>query len=281
MRLELAQRPPQLRAVDLLHKAAFRRGLGNSLFIPKYRLGAISPETLQHYVAETYTAERSAAVGFGVSLSSLCEYAQKLKFGSGDGPFTAAVYKGGEVRSDKAGDFAYLAVGAQGIGLCEEKDLLAFNVFQRALGGSPAIKWSRGDHGMLSKCLGGQIDDPYAIAAFNYVYSDTGLFGVLAAGPSKSACQLLEAAIKALKAGCVDEATLNRAKNQLKLDLLMAGESSSSSMEDIAMQAALKGNVKTPTQVANDVDGLTPADINAVAKKVASSPISKIGRAHV
>nr|BAM19309.1 ubiquinol-cytochrome c reductase complex core protein [Papilio polytes] len=33
LRYDIAALPPQVRAVDLLHKAAFRRGLGNSLFI--------------------------------------------------------------------------------------------------------------------------------------------------------------------------------------------------------------------------------------------------------
>ncbi|KRT82905.1 Peptidase, partial [Oryctes borbonicus] len=59
LRLELATRPPQLRAIDLLHKAAYRTGLGNSLYVAKYNIGKVSSETLQHYVASNFTSNRA------------------------------------------------------------------------------------------------------------------------------------------------------------------------------------------------------------------------------
>lgn len=88
----------QLRAVDLLHKAAFRRGLGNSLFIPKYKLGNISSETLQHYVASTFLTGRAAVVGLGVDHDQLEQYAQALALESGEGRTPSSEYKGGEIR---------------------------------------------------------------------------------------------------------------------------------------------------------------------------------------
>lgn len=87
-----------MRAVDLLHKAAYRRGLGNSLFIAKYKLGNISSETLQHYVASTFLTGRSAVVGLGVEHGQLEEYAQGLALQQGEGKTPSSEYKGGEIR---------------------------------------------------------------------------------------------------------------------------------------------------------------------------------------
>jgi hypothetical protein len=46
IRYELASRAPQTRALNLLHRAAFRTGLGNSVFCPKYLIGKIGTETV-------------------------------------------------------------------------------------------------------------------------------------------------------------------------------------------------------------------------------------------
>lgn len=60
----------QVRAVDLLHKAAFRRGLGNSLFISPKKIGKISSESLQHYAGNNLAADRCAITVVGDNLVS-------------------------------------------------------------------------------------------------------------------------------------------------------------------------------------------------------------------
>lgn len=88
----------QLRAIDLLHKAAYRTGLGNSLYIAKYNLGDLSSETLQHYVKTNFTGNRAAVIGLGVSHENLVKCAQTLELGTGSENFGSGVYKGGEIR---------------------------------------------------------------------------------------------------------------------------------------------------------------------------------------
>lgn len=73
--------------------------MGNSLFIAKYKLGKISSETLQHFVASNFVASNAAVVGVGVDHQELVEYAQGLSFGNGEAKTGPAVYKGGEIRS--------------------------------------------------------------------------------------------------------------------------------------------------------------------------------------
>lgn len=82
----------------MLHNAAFRTGLGNSLFIPKTQIGKISSETLQHYVNSTFLSGRAAVVGLGVNHAELVQYAQALEILNGEGTTPSSPYKGGELR---------------------------------------------------------------------------------------------------------------------------------------------------------------------------------------
>lgn len=84
--------------MDLLHKAAFRTGLGNSLFIPKFQIGKISTETLQFYVANTFSSGRGAVVGLGLDVGKVKQLAHSLSLTDKDGVVNVSPYKGGEIR---------------------------------------------------------------------------------------------------------------------------------------------------------------------------------------
>jgi len=47
LRYELSMIPETTRIIELLHKAAYRTGLGYSLYSPKRQLGKISTETVR------------------------------------------------------------------------------------------------------------------------------------------------------------------------------------------------------------------------------------------
>ncbi|KAJ8941029.1 hypothetical protein NQ318_015505 [Aromia moschata] len=235
--LEIATRPLQLRAVDLLHNAAFRTGLGNSLFVPKSQIGKISSETLQHYVASNFLSGRAAVIGLGVSSGELTQYAQSLKINTGDGCLNPSPYKGGELRSNKGGDVAFVAVAGEGAGLKDSKEALAFAVLQRAVGIGPQIKYSTRDNGILTKTIGSAQE--YAAAAINVSYFDSGLFGVLLALPSKCSRKVVESAVKLLTSSTVSDEDVTRGKNQLKAALLLDAESGANAIHNFGTQAVL------------------------------------------
>ncbi|XP_018573227.1 cytochrome b-c1 complex subunit 2, mitochondrial [Anoplophora glabripennis] len=266
--LDIATRPLQLRAIDLVHNAAFRSGLGNSLFIPKSQIGKISSETLQHYVASTFLTGRASVVGLGVNSAELEQYANSLRLESGEGCSTASIYKGGELRSNKGGNIAFVAIAGEGAALNNTKEALAFAVLQRAIGVGPHIKWSTRDNGLLSKSIGVTTED-YASSAFNASYADTGLFGVLIAAPSRSAGGIVESAVKLIRGSRISEEDVTRGKNQLKTALLLDAESGSQTLQSIANQSAiLRGQIQSPAQVASAVDSVSTADVQNALKKV-------------
>ena len=71
MKLELASQPPATQAVELLHKAAFRGGLGNSLYSAPAKVGSHGPAQLSQFVSKHFTTSRAALLGVGVSHSAL------------------------------------------------------------------------------------------------------------------------------------------------------------------------------------------------------------------
>lgn len=89
----------QVRAIDILHKAAFRTGLGNSIYCPKWQIGKISSEALSHYVATNFTSNRTAVVGLGVRHDEIVSFAQNMiTLECGEPSTSAAKYIGGELR---------------------------------------------------------------------------------------------------------------------------------------------------------------------------------------
>ncbi|KAL4707734.1 hypothetical protein ACJJTC_014915 [Scirpophaga incertulas] len=115
LQYDIASLSPQVRAVDLLHKAAFRRGLGNSLFISPKRIGKISSESMQHFAATTVTPSRCAIVIVGGSQERAALVANTLQLPtSGDAKEEATKYYGGELRKEMGGDLAHIALAVQG-----------------------------------------------------------------------------------------------------------------------------------------------------------------------
>ncbi|CAG9856034.1 unnamed protein product [Phyllotreta striolata] len=277
LQLDIATRPLQLRAIDLLHNAAFRgRGLGNSLFIPKTQIGKISSETLQHYVCSNFKSGRMAVVGSGISQKELTSFANSLKIENGEGDNTPSPYKGGELRSNKGGQLAFIAVAGEGAALKNSKEALAFAVLQGALGGGPQVKHGITDSGVFRKALGNSPD--VSSVAINASYSDTGLFGLLLAVPTKSARSALETAVKVLKSGTVSDEDVTRGKNQLKASILFSAESGADIVRTIGQEAILTQKVTSTSALLAQVDSVSTSDVaNALKKAGQKLSLASVG----
>ena len=98
MKLELATKNPAADAVELLHQAAFRSGLGNSLYCAPHKVGSHSTAQLQTFVSKHFTSGRSALLGIGVNHANLAKFGELLNLEAGSGPAdVASKYSGGEV----------------------------------------------------------------------------------------------------------------------------------------------------------------------------------------
>lgn len=181
IREDLARVAPDVRAIDLLHRAAFRTQLGNSIFCAKHHVGKISSECLQHYVATNFTANRGAVVGVGIDHQWLVGYAKNLYLEEGSGDSVPSKFVGGELRVDKSGQLASVAVGTQGAALSNQKEALAFAVLQNVAGTGPSAR--RGNaNGAVGKVVTSALSSPFVFSALNASYTDNGLFGFVLSG---------------------------------------------------------------------------------------------------
>uniref|UniRef100_A0A1B0EZ38 Uncharacterized protein n=1 Tax=Phlebotomus papatasi TaxID=29031 RepID=A0A1B0EZ38_PHLPP len=264
MREDLARISHPVRAVDLLHRAAYRNALGNSIFCPKHQIGKLSPETLQHYVASNYTTNRTAVVGVGVDHNLLVGYAQNLPLDSGAGKDNASSFVGGnEARLDRGGNLAHVAIATQGAGWANAKECLALHVLQYAAG---VGAWTRRGNvnGVVGKAVSAAVGDrPLGFGAFNASYSDDGLFGFVLSTEARDAGKAVEAAVKTLRSGSLSGEDIARGKTQFRNDFLYFVENGENLAQDLGAQAALCGSVLSPAQIAAEIDGVSASDVNA------------------
>lgn len=273
LKYELAQVAPEARVVDMLHGAAYRTGLGNSLFLPKYLLGSQGTETMQHYVQNTFLGNRTVVAATGMSHNAVKAFAERLGFSEGAGLATNSQYYGGELRK-RAKGLAYIAVAAQGAGI-NQKEALAFGILQHALGAGPKVKYGANPGSTLSKAVADAAAGHVAtVSALNAAHEDSGLIGLVISCEPKVAGQVTEAAVKALRAGSVSEEAVKRGKAGLKAAILSSAESARALTEDIGQQALLTGSAENALTLAAAVDAVSSSDVSSAARKVASGKLS-------
>uniref|UniRef100_A0A182NM67 Peptidase M16 N-terminal domain-containing protein n=1 Tax=Anopheles dirus TaxID=7168 RepID=A0A182NM67_9DIPT len=268
IRNELARLPAEVQAVEALHKAAFRDGLGNSVFCPDYLVGKHSSETMQHYFSANCTTNRASVAGVGVDHQLLVGFAQSLALESGAGSENKSSFNTGELRLDRACTRAAVAVGAQAVGWNSLKEAMAFWVLQRAAGVGPSTK--RGaNNGALTKALTGVNSS----ALYNG-YTDNGLFGFIVSGEAKHAGKAVEAGVKALKSLSVSDADVARGKALALLAVGEITENQSGLHHQLGEESALLGQVYKKSDLVAAVNAVTTGDVQAAARKVASSKLA-------
>lgn len=265
VKLDLATVSNEVRAVELLHQAAYRTGLGNSLFCPEHKVGKISSETLQHYFESNFTANRAAVSGINVDHQMLLGYAQSLQLGSGEGAKNESKYHGGaDIRCERGGQKTSVAVATNGGCWSNLQEGIAFAILQRAAGVAPSTK--RGQSaGILVKAIQSAAPNTGA-TSLSASYSDSGLFGFVVSGPAKESGAAVEAGLKALKSASLSEEDIARGKAQLKSEIAFIYESDSTLVQELGAQAALLGSTLNLKACHDGIDAVQAADVKSVSR---------------
>lgn len=110
----------------------------------------------------------------------------------------------------------------------------------------------------------------YSIYSFIASYFDTGVWGVYAGVSRKKVKEVLElilAEIYNLK-DTINETELQRAKNQLKGNIILGLESTSSRMNNIARQEIYYGKYYSPREIMNEIDSITIKQIKELTEQL-------------
>ena len=272
---------PQVRAVELMHRAAFRSGLGNSIYIPKYQIGKISSESLLHYVASNCTADRCAVVGVGIDQNTLTGFTQCLELcpssssgGSGSSKSDAGNYYGGDARKETAGNMAHVAIGGLGGAMSNQKESLAFAVLQNAIGAAPATKYGS-TSGSLGKAVTSAVGGAsVSLSMVNKSYTDAGIFGAVVSADSRVIGKAVDAVMRTLKSCNVSSDDVNRAKNMVKAEVMESYATDGCLLAEMGMQAVLTKQVMSVDAIIAAIDAITQKDVQDAARKAGSSKLS-------
>jgi len=261
-----------------LHSTAFMgTGLGRTILGPSENIRNLTRNDLQSYINTHYTSDRFVIAGAGAidhkQLVGLTEqHFGKLKNGSQSGSarsFEPAVFTGSDkrIRYDSMGE-AHVALAFQGASWTSEYSF-PLMVMQTLLG-----SWDR------SSAAGRNISCKYAkvvaerglahsYMAFNTCYKDTGLFGVYLVAPDNQLDNAMFYTLDNLVRLChnVTDEEVDRAKTQLKANMLMQLDSFSNIAEDIGRQMLTYGRRMSSAEVFARIDAISTSDIKATANK--------------
>jgi predicted Zn-dependent peptidase len=110
----------------------------------------------------------------------------------------------------------------------------------------------------------------YSIYSFIASYYDTGIWGVSAGVSRKKVRETLELIIKEMSSlkDTMDEAELKRAKDQLKGNIILGLESTSSRMNNIARQEIYYGRYYSPKEIIREIESITLGQIKDLVDKL-------------
>jgi len=273
LKLELASRSGATQAMELLHQAAFRSGLGHGLYCPDSKAGSHSTAQLSQFAAKHFTAGRAAILGIGISHQALTKYAELLQLESGSGPAGVATkFNPGELRLETGGGLAYVCLAASAPGAVSVAEAMACLLLQRVLGTGPGVKYGacQGVLGQVATATGGNV----AASGICQMYSDSGLLGGLVVSEAATAGKAVSAVVAALRSVSVSEAQVAGAKKQLLADIYTLMEDPLQTVENMGVQLLVSGDVMPVEKYPDVIKGISTADVQAAAKKLAGSKLA-------
>ncbi len=110
----------------------------------------------------------------------------------------------------------------------------------------------------------------YAIYSFTASYFDTGVWGVYAGVSRKRVREVVELILEEMRSFqyTLDESELQRAKDNLKGNIILALESTSSRMNNIARQEIYYGRYYSPKEIMKEVDSVTLGQIKDLSERL-------------
>lgn len=254
---------------DLIQRASWGdHPVGRPILGRDKTVEAASVEALSDWRAALYAADRLVISATGAVDEAQLMTAAERAFG--DLPATPgatvpppATFIGGPQAEARKLEQAHLVFMLPACG-SRDDDYFALRIFAEALGGgmsSRLFQEAREKRGLA-----------YNIDAYADTYADHGALGVYAgcaAGDAVETAKVCAAEVAKLVER-IDDAELARAKAQLKAHMFMAREQPLARAEQGAGQILLFGRLYAPSELAAEVDAVTPADVARLGRRLLS-----------
>lgn len=255
---------------DYFQETAFPdQALGRSILGPKEIVSRFDRKSLLSYVNTNYAAENMVACAVGnikhQDFVNMIESRMKDFRSCTDFVTDKQDYRGGFFIEKRPIEQSHIVLGFKGY---QYKDRRYYDmaVLSMILGGgmsSRLFQEIREKRGLV-----------YSVYSFTASHSQTGVFGIYAGTEAKDLPVLLPVAIDEIKKICnerVSDKEFSRAKMQLKANIKMGLESSSSTAEVLARQNLIYGRSLKVEEVINKIDAVSLDDIRNTAAEIFSS----------
>jgi len=185
----------------------------------------------------------------------------------------AAQYIGGEYRTWTESPQTNISLAFESVPW-KNSDVQAFYIMQTLIGSATAFSSGGPGKGMYCRAITNlmqQYDFVDSASAINSHFTDSGLFGMTIEGPGSHSAELMQVMLQELHRlrEPIPDVELARAKNILKMNVLMAMERQDERLEEIARNFMTFGDL-TFAQYCDRIDSVTSEQINAAATRTMS-----------
>jgi processing peptidase subunit alpha len=166
-------------------------------------------------------------------------------------------------------------------------DIYACATLQTLLGGGGSFSAGGPGKGMYSRLYTNVLNQHGWVEscfAFNHSYTDSGLFGIAAACQPHMITQMLEVLCREFSSlgeetgfHALKEGEVQRAKNQLRSQVLMNLESRMVELEDLGRQVQVHGKKVGVKEICKKIEDVTVADLRRVARMVFRGGVRNVG----
>ncbi|KQQ91168.1 pitrilysin family protein [Aureimonas sp. Leaf324] len=216
--------------------------LGRPILGTRESVSGFTPAEIRGYLQRHYSPDQMVVSAAGAVSHDDVVRRVEAAFGSsassikGTHSREPAVYTGGDFREERDLADAQMVLGFPGRPYYQ-RDFYAAQVLSIILGGGMSSRLFQEIRETRGLC--------YAISAFHWSFSDTGIFGVHAATGEEEMAELAPVIVSELVRATegITEKEVNRARAQMRSSLLMSQESPASRAGQIARQLMFKGAV--------------------------------------
>ena len=242
---------------DKFSEIAYRgQTIGRPILGTPETVKSFKPAQIRNYLARNYTTDRMYVVAAGaVDHDQFCKevearFANLPQTPSAPPVLEAARYTGGDVREVRDLMDAQLLIGFEGKAY-HMRDFYCSQILANILGGGMSSRLFQEVREHRGLC--------YSVYAFHWGFSDTGIFGIHAATGGDDIPQLLPVIIDELRKASetIHEQEIDRARAQIRAQLLMGQESPAARAGQIARQMILYGRPIPNNEMMERLEGIT------------------------
>jgi predicted Zn-dependent peptidase len=253
---------------DKFSETAFsRQTIGRAILGTPESVMGFEPNQIRRYLSRNYLTERMYVVAAGAVKHD--EFVREVEKRFSGLPTKSAVpqiveparYIGGSIREARDLMDAQVLLGFEGKAY-HARDFYCSQILANVLGGGMSSRLFQEVREFRGLC--------YSVYAFHWGFSDTGIFGIHAATGGENLPELMPVIIDELRKSseAIHQSEIDRARAQIRAQLLMGQESPAARAGQIARQMMLYGRPISNTELMERLSGITTERLTDLAGRL-------------